>query len=350
MKHLYKNIRKYLWGVSLVFCLSSLSCIETIPIDKVEVGKILVLNSLITPNSVFSCKVTKVFPVNDTTDHSIKNATVEIYDETSNELICELEHKTNGYYSSEKYPKVGKSYLIKVSATGYPEVSGVTTIPGKAKANNVSLGIDVGWETLTNWTYSELRFNIEDTVEQENYYEVTCAGFRRTDLDILYNKTDTSTSRVTKIFLDDSINNIEHVHGFADFTIVDPIINSEGLMQYNSSTLVFSDQLFNGLTHAFNIRCYSVTGDAYVFCVYSLSKELYKNRVSLIQHLYERGAKGISRFDDMAGLDFSSKAIDTYSNLTGGYGIFAGYNTTLLFSKLKEQGVIKIDQTQNPYE
>jgi hypothetical protein len=78
------------------------------------------------------------------------------------------------------------------------------------------------------------------------------------------------------------------------------------------------------------------------------------------------GAKGISRFDDLAGLDFSSKAIDVYSNIQGGYGIFAGYNTHILFSQYDpvqniydEHGnlidirfpeSIKIDHAKNPYE
>ena len=326
------------------------SCIDTVPIDKVEVSKILVVNSLITPDSVFSCNISRVYSINDKSNHNIENAKVFMYDNETDELICELIHQTNGVYKGDKYPVVSKTYRLAVEAKDYPLVQGVTSIPLKDSVKNVSMAMDVGWESLLNSSYSELKFTITDTRSNNNYYEVLCSSFWCTNTDVHWDKTNIHINPTSNIILEDSIYTIQDIYGYAKYTIVDPVIEAEGLMQYNPSTLIFSDQLFNGLSHSFTTRCSFKNRKAYVFCLYALSEELYKNRRSLMQHLYERGAKGISRFDDMAGLDFSSKAIDTYSNLSGGYGIFAGYNTTLLFSKLDQNGVIQIDQTRNPYE
>jgi hypothetical protein len=138
---------------------------------------------------------------------------------------------------------------------------------------------------------------------------------------------------VEKITFNDSVYHISDANGFSDFTLVDAVIRTEGLMEYNPSTLVLSDNLFNYSEHSFSIRSNVLSGSAYSFVMYSLNEDLYKFRSTLFQHLYEQGAKGISRLDDLAGLDFSSKAIDVYSNLSGGYGIFAGYTTQILYSK-----------------
>ena len=330
----------------ILIVLSALSsCIQTIPLESVEVNKILVVNSLITPDSLFSCEVTRVFPINDTANHNVENATVSVYEAESEKPVCRLMHQSNGRYVGNVKPAIGIRYRIEVEADGYPKVTGETIVPNKPVINNVSFARNMGWDPLLNWSYCELKFNVEDNETFNDFYEVIFSAFRKSNTD-----TYTNEGSTTKIQLEDSIYTIQDIFGFADYTIVDPVINAEGLMQYNPSTLVFSDQLFNGATHYFNVRSYDVNGKAYVFCSYSLSEELYKNRISFMQHLYERGAKGISRFDDMAGLDFTSKAVDTYSNLTGGYGIFAGYNTTLLFSKLGEHNYIEINQTKNPYD
>ena len=345
------------------------SCISTIEIDTVPVNKILVVGSLISPDTVFWCNVSKVYAVNDSNNHYIDNATVKIFDNASNALVCELNYDSAGVYrAANAYPEEGKEYRLEVSSDGFPSVTGVTQVPPRQEAESVSIIEEAGFEALLNGDYSELRWTINDKFETPNYYEVLFSSFSSSNFDLLM-KWDHNE----EIFLDDSVYNIEDAKLFSQYTIVDAVLNAENLMQYNPSTLVFSDNLFDLQQHSFVARCDMLGGDAYAFQLFTLNADLYKFRTTLMQHLYERGAKGISRFDDLAGLDFSSKAIDVFSNLTGGYGIFAGYSRQILFTKLvtvkKVAGgneyfmqvsdcdtladgriLTFIDQTTNPYE
>jgi len=74
------------------------SCISTIEIDTVPVNKILVVGSLISPDTVFWCNVSKVYAVNDSSNHYIDNATVKIFDNASNALVCEFNYDSAGVY------------------------------------------------------------------------------------------------------------------------------------------------------------------------------------------------------------------------------------------------------------
>jgi hypothetical protein len=345
------------------------SCVETIELDTVPVNKILVVNSLITPDTLFWCYVSKVYSINDSTPHFVDNASVKIFDNKSGELVCNLILDSAGMYRAlNSRAEMGKEYRIEVESTDYPIVTGFADIPSRQEASRVAITESAGYEALINSDYSEIYYSINDQFPYLNFYEVQFSGFSSTNIDLIVGTNQHA-------ILDDSIYNIEDATGFSDYTIVDAVIKAEGQMKYNPSTLVFSDNLFNMQQHDFIIRCYPLSTSAYSFTLYTLSEDLYKFRTSLSQHLYERGAKGISRFDDFAGLDFSSKAIDVYSNLKGGYGIFAGYNSQMLFSKFDtitytdpytgkvfinfqphsdtlSDGRIKIiiDQLKNPYE
>lgn len=340
-----------------------LSCVETIPLDSLPVNKILVVNGLITPDSLFSCTVSRVFSINDTSDHFIDCASVKIIDADLNVEVCTLSHVSEGYYkSADIKPVAGKTYQIEISSEGYPTIKGTTTVPFQQKADNVYVVKEGGYDPISGDDYAELHFSIQDQSNDPNYYEVSLASLNKwgVDYEIIPGQI------MKKVELEDSIYIICDANYYYSYTIVDAVLQAEGLMRYNPSSLVFSDQLFNNLEHDFIIRCSFTPSKSSFFILYSLSPELYKFRTTLIQHQYEIGAKGISRFDDLAGLDFSSKAIDVYSNIDGGYGIFAGYNTHTLFSAFEtpeeiydEYGnlietviskIILIDQTKNPYE
>lgn len=345
------------------------SCVETIEMDTIPVNKILVVNSLITPDTLFWCYVSNVYAINDSTLHYVDDATVKIFDNKTGALECELVHDSAGKYRAlNSAAEMGMEYKIEVASEGYPTVTGIAEIPPRQEATDVSVISFAGYEALVNSDYSELFFSINDKFSSPNFYEALCSGFSSTNVDWIVGTKD-------YIFLDDSIYNIDDASGFSDFTIVDAVIKAEGQMRYNPSTLTFSDNLFNQSKHDFIVRSYLISAASLSFTLYTLSEDLYKFRTSLTQHLYERGAKGISHYDDFAGLDFSSKAVDVYSNLTGGYGIFAGYNSHTLFTKFDTiihvdpvfgtistslrshcdtlpDGRIRIiiDQTKNPYE
>jgi len=349
------------------------SCIETIELDKVPVNNILVVNSLITPDTLFSCYVSKVFAINDTSPHYVDNAVVKIFDNKTDSEICQLNCLGKGKYrAANASPSLDGEYRIEVVATNFPTVTGITKIPPRQEAKNVSVIELGGYDAILNSDYSELRFSIKDQYEGSNFYEALFSVSQIINSDWLMN----GGVQIERINYENYLYLITDASAISHHTIVDPVIRAEGLMKYNPSTLVFSDNLFNSTEHNFVLHSdrFSIVSSSFV--LFSLSTDLYKFRTTFIQHLYERGTQGISRYDDFAGLDFSSQAVDVYSNLIGGYGIFAGYNSQNLFCKMDTQiiirdpytldsdtvysahkeilpdgrGIIYIDQTENPWK
>lgn len=306
-----------------------ISCIDSVKLESIPVNNILVVNSLITTDSVFTCSVSRVYSINDTTDHSIKNAEVRIFDVESETLVCKLLHTQNGNYRAKSaVPVFDKEYRIEVSADGFQTISGVTTIPQQQKSTGVSVIPKAGFDPVADSDYSELRYTINDSYKGENFFEIQLSSFVKSGNDYVFNDGGYS-----KIEIEDSIYLIQDAAYYADYTINDAVLQYEDLIRYNPSSLVFSDYLFDGSMHNFTARCWFKMKKGSFFVLFTLSPELYHFRTSLMQHRYEMGEKGISRFDDLAGLDFSSKAIDVFSNIEGGYGVFAGYNTHTLYAK-----------------
>lgn len=350
------------------------SCIDTIELDTIPVNNILVVNSLITPDTLFGCYVSKVYAVNDTNCHWVENATVKIFDNKTGGEVCQLYYLGKGKYrAANAVPVAGQEYRIDVSVNGFPSVTGVAQIPPRQEAKNISVIVYGGYDAILNSDYSELRFSIDDQYEGSNYFEALFSDIQIINSDWLMN----GGVQVERINYENYMYLITDASALSYHTIVDPVIRAEGLMKYNPSTLVFSDNLFSRGEHNFIVHSNKLdAGYAVSFILYTLSEDLYKFRTMFIQHLYERGAQGISRYDDFAGLDFSSQSIDVHSNLTGGYGIFAGYNTQILFSKMDTEiiirdpftlesdtvntvhketlpdgrGIIYIDQTENPWK
>ncbi|NLJ43797.1 MAG: DUF4249 family protein, partial [Bacteroidales bacterium] len=100
----------------------------------------------------------------------------------------------------------------------------------------------------------------------------------------------------------------------------DPIITSTGLLDYNPKTLIFTDKMFDG-KHC-SVKIYFAT-QAYAdynltITFRSVSESYYKYKERQFAYLFSL------ENDIFSGM---SEPINLYSNITGGYGIFAGYSS-----------------------
>ncbi|MCF8360855.1 MAG: DUF4249 domain-containing protein [Prolixibacteraceae bacterium] len=303
--------------ISVLLC----SCVETFELESIPVNKTLVVNSFINPDSVFSCTVSHTFALNDTLSHVLEDATVRIIEDATNELVCSLQHCGQGNYRAEsKFPETEKVYRLEVKAAGYPDVSATTSIPVKQLAEDIYALLNVGIDALSHSHYSELHFSLTDNNPEDNYFMFRQYSVRYVDYD--YNQIT-----FEKIPLNDTILLVGDAGGYADNTIVDAVIQNEGIMKFSPSFLYFSDELFNLQKHDFTIRLSLGGGKYSIFTLYTLSPDFYRYQLSLMQQLYENGQKQLSRYDDFAVFNFYNSAVSLYSNIKGGYGIFAGYNS-----------------------
>ena len=98
------------------------ACEKVINVDLPDHDPVLVLNGEITADSMWSISVSKSQHIlEENTLDMIDSANVEVYEGTT--LITKMIQVADGEYESlTSLPEVGKSYTVKVSATGYDAV------------------------------------------------------------------------------------------------------------------------------------------------------------------------------------------------------------------------------------
>jgi hypothetical protein len=150
----------------------------------------------------------------------------------------------------------------------------------------------------------KLSFTINDTSAESNYYELVLIKH-------YYDE-----------FYQDFVND-----NVAYYYTQNPIIENENILQYYPESLIFSDNLFN--ESIVNIDVYynrpeidtgseNINFDyTLIVLLRSVSENYYRYKKTLYQHWYNQ---------DSDIWDGTGEPIQMYSNITGGYGIFAAYS------------------------
>lgn len=291
------------------FLLFLSSCIKEVKLKSEFEGSKIVLNGFIGPDSLVRVHV------------SLSHALDEVAPEMSSAQIVLLEngmvtgsfqYQGNGWYLNPVYPDVNKQYQIKVSVDGYGSVSARTSIPDLPQ--NLS-GTYYKTSTVPSEDASgvmvyptQTKIEFKDAAQQANYYEFGPNTF-------LF-----ETSQET-----------------------DPSLLSDGDLSFNPSTYYCSDMLFNGNEKTLLLQkggsvflnFGTIFFDAnYKRCFKTCSAEYYQFRKSWTKHLFNQ--QNNDPLDDPIQLLFFGDPVVLYSNVDGGYGVFAGYNAIQLPIKYVE--------------
>ncbi len=279
------------------------SCIKEI--DKVPAfeGPKLVVNSLINPDSMVRVNVS-LSGSNAQGAQFLNDVNVQLFED--GQLIVVLSYDTLGWYQSNFYPVIGKLYKLVVNSSAYGSVTAQTRIPllpleltgiyYKASA----LPIQINGPVAFYDTETEVQF--KDAADEANYYEV---GENR----FLYEQTQEK----------------------------DPSILMDGDLSYNPLTYYFSDFLFDGANKHLVLRKggevslmqgVEVPIEQYPLRFRSCSSAYYQFRKSWTKHLYNQTLG--QNLDDPIQLLFFGDPVVMFSNVQGGYGVFAGYNETII--------------------
>ncbi len=316
--------------VYLAVTLLIYACTEKMDMQTPPVKPVLVVNSLITPDSMFSCRVGQIVALDDQGDNAVTNATIEITETETGKPVASLQHVNNGYYRAmdQARPSPNTSYSIHVSAPGFDYPASATTkVPDKVYPDTAYQIFDAGKEVMgpnISEAFSKIVFTISDNKKETNYYEA------------IYSEITVYTKMMdpyTEGFVNDTTKEIID-YDFAEYSCNDPVILKENILSSSPDYLIFSDELFNGNTHEFTIRSgiISVNG---VFTIITGSKEYYRYRKRWYRHRESVGVNELNQHDDRSITSLIQKPLPVkmYSNVKNGYGIFAGYNQTFLFNK-----------------
>ena len=274
----------------LIICICS--CEKIIPFNEEVTEPKIVVHSFFNSTDQWKVFITKSLTVTDNGKLDfLENASVVIKDEQNN-IVEILEHDSLGKYKGNTTPQIGKSYRIEAEVLGYNSVYAQDYIPNEVTISSV----DSSTSHLNNEKILELDVSINDPQEEENYYYLKVHVGLNT-LDGNY-----QTKRLNVL-----VNN--------------PIFENSEPNKWDNKG-IFTDFLFNGenTTIKTAIKLPIIVNDV----SYNLNDldylEIRLQNLTKAKYLYN---KSYDLYQNASGSPFA-QPVQVYSNVNGGFGIFAG--------------------------
>jgi len=250
------------------------------------------VNSILIKDSTIKVQVSLAGKLDTSQLTLINNADVLLY--VDGEYKENLTLLDKGLYSSSVVVEPLKTYKCEVYIPGYEPASGSDSIPVPAAISDI-MHIDIAGKDEEGMTYPAVKFTFTNNPTVKQYYEVV--------IRLLQYKYE----RVASLK-----------------TITDPVLLNEGL-----PLALFSNESIKGSNYTMTINYFtgsasSINGEPWHTDLYPVILELRTvspdyYRFVKQEYLYERGRHP----EFMAA---STTAFPLYSNIDGGYGIFAGYS------------------------
>jgi hypothetical protein len=289
----------------LAFSSILFGCIDQISADLPAPAKRLVMNAILTPDSVFRVQVSRVTSATDASSRLLSSAQVSLA--TAGGVTEVLRNQGNGMYVTTAKPVSGLHYTLQATVSDYPTVKATDTIPALVPIREAWYSYPTATDR-NNELLGTVVVRFEDPAQAANFYEISCYQ---------------SSLQSSGIPLD--------ARGNAALVAEDD-------SGFNPASLVFSDKLFNG--RSFELRASflpngasggsagtppAVSGNIYLV-LRSVSWAYYQYRKSWTRHLYNQGVKDEEYGYDLNQLLFLGDPTTLYSNVSGGYGVVAGYS------------------------
>ncbi len=307
----------------LILSISVISCMEVLEIELEPEDKKLVMNSLISPDSLIKVNLSKSINSldGDAFIKFIDDAEVKLYE--NGQFIENLNYDSCGYYVSSQKPDLNKEYKVIATHENYPEIEAQTIIPYNVPIENFRVEIEIDSFTET-WTDPVTGETFDTTL-----YEVTGEG----TAEIVFNdpaKTDDfymiTFTIIKPIYTWDNQGNM-YITGYQRAPVWANIEGNEENMNYFTINqymqgYFFNDVLFNGeekTVHAkidtWSIFDYNTQGlpeSPFYVHLYSISEELYQYMIS-----YDKYQQNVA--------NPFSEPVNIFSNVKNGLGLFASF-------------------------
>lgn len=306
--------------VLFILAIFLFSCSKEIDFKESRIEKKLVLNGLICPDSLISVHLSQVINILSDEIVLVDNATVSLF--CNGKFVEVLDYYNNGIYKSKTvYPQPDSTYTITAEAEGYPAISATDTVPQRTR---IIYGTHSSGNTYDE--YGDPHQDYEITIGDppaHNYYE----------LFFIYQ------------YSPNEFNDNYHINFQIEPVIADPVLRSDSELDYWVFTYIFSDNYFNGTNYRMkNKFLYAVqqgkftnqfvptdAEDKYAI-LRTTSLAYYYYRKNWIRH--SNNQQTGSMIEEPLFMTLVGDPTPMYSNVEGGYGIFAAYSQT--YYKLEE--------------
>lgn len=298
---------RYLIVISIIIPVFLNSCTKKLDYDFEDQPRKLVVNSILTSDSLVKVYVSSTQNILKADTIIIDNALVLLYQ--NNIFYDTLTHRGKGLYmpSNNLYPCIRCVYKVIVKVSGFPDAEAEDKIPDFNVNYDVHVTYPYGYDQ-NNEAVGLFELTFKDPAGEKNYYELM-------------------------IYYKESGNNNKYGYlTWSDIKTDDKVLIDEGDLDYYPGALLISDKLFNGEDISIKFKMFgqifNISGNPstnWTFVVLrSVSESYYKYKKYLLRHLYNQNNS--NSIDDPLHLLFSSEPTNMYTNINNGYGIFVGYS------------------------
>lgn len=300
MKNIVQTLIVFFAGVILFT-----SCETVIDMKLPEQPPKMVINSFFTPDSIMMLHLSKSqFVLKNQELKPITDGNISLFE--NGKFIGKFTHINKGfYYLPGFFPKENAQYTLNAESSGLKSVEANEIIPPKPVINRIELSSSF----FEGINYKDFIIYIQDNANEENYYMVNLIGKR---YDYVY---DSLTYDII-----DSVEIYEQVN-----------FNSQDLVfeeQVASSQAIISDKIFNGSIYPLRLSVNEYNFDEY-------SNMGYFEITIQLKQISKAYAQYVLTYSKNRYSDPFSQPVQVYSNVTNGFGIFAGYSSTLTSLKLR---------------
>ena len=269
----------------------------------------LVANAFFTQDSTWDVRVSE--SISYTTDGrapSVTDATVEIWRE--NNLQYTLNNMGGGRYRSDQQPEPETAYTIRITAPGLDGIEGTSLIPTGGSIESVHARFVENAALYESEI--DITVTIQDRPDSDDYYNIRVIAVGERE------EAEVEDGRGYAAWRDSSYTPIFT----SDLVFTEDPLDAERVIMFTDA--FFTDELFQGRSYDLKFSIYPIIINKlpidtcrYYVQLLTVSEEFYFYQLSASQ---QRGTDQ----------DPFSEPVDVYSNLTSGFGIFAGYHSQVV--------------------
>ncbi len=269
------------------------SCRKLVQDEFADFPSYPVINSILIPDSTIKVHVSMTDGLDTVPLDWVDNAEILLY--IYGQFEGSMPYTGNGIYTSDTVVETGGKYSCSVSIPGFPVASCTDSIPEPTVLSNIVHTDNAGVDN-EGITYPSVSFTLNNDLNKKEYFEVR--------INLIEYGTLNSASL---IYIDDLVLLNE---GLQIAVFSDELMHEGQYTMKLNYTSGQAGSINGGPIHArlfpFTLEIRSISYDLYMYL-----KQLY---------LYQTG-----RYPDIVGGVVTPFPL--YSNVTNGYGIFAGYST-----------------------
>jgi hypothetical protein len=275
------------WLPALVMTLPG--CETVVELELPDPKPLLVVNSVINPDSLFSVDVSTNQSIFANQQYApVENAVVEVYQD--GQLVDNLQQMSKGRYRGSSRPQALQQYELRVAAPGYPGANALTRLPAVPDIQEVE-AMKVP-SSSSGFSVVEASLTLPDDPAQEDFYYVQAytPDIDRSDGNKPYNR----------------------------YVSLDLLAPFEAELSMENRTF-FSDRLFNGQLLRLQLRLENRADRTTYVRVARVSKAYYE---------YVRVLKKQSYGDNVL-----TSPGPVSNNIQSGLGLFGSYSASVIAVK-----------------